>query len=211
MIPSRRTAGGLRKTPRQARSQFTLAVIHDATIQVLLAEGSHALTTTRVAERAGVSVGTLYQYYDDRLSLLYAAQRRHLCRVADAIVGACEAHHGEALSAMVRGVVLAFTDAKLERIDESRAIYLVTPELTVAGLIAPETAVARNAIPRLLGSASDATFADLPGAASMFMSAMRGSLRSAFERFESPATLRFVGEQTVTLCDAYLHTLAIKH
>jgi len=211
MIPTRRTSAGVRKTPRQARSHFTLAVIHEATIQVLLAEGSHALTTTRVAERAGVSVGTLYQYYDDRVSLLFAAQRRHLARVADAILAACQTHDGDTLSAIVRGVVLAFTEAKLERIDESRAIYLVTAELAVAGLVAPEIAQARSAIPRLLASASDATFADLPGAASMFMSAMRGSLRCAFERFESPATLRYVGEQTVTLCDAYLHALAVKH
>jgi AcrR family transcriptional regulator len=211
MTPTRRTTAAPRKIPRQARSHFTVDIIHEATIQVLLAEGSQRLTTTRVAERAGVSVGTLYQYYQDRVSLLYAAQRRHLAHVAEKIGAACRKHHGDSLSSMVRGVVLAFAGAKLERADESRAIYLITPELTAAGLVAPETVVARNAISTLIASANDARFNDLPAASSMFMSAMRGSLRSALERSASPETLRYVGEQTITLCDSYLHALAVKH
>jgi AcrR family transcriptional regulator len=52
-----------RKTPVQARSTVTVQAISEATIQVLLSHGAERLTTTRVAERAGVSVGTLYQYY----------------------------------------------------------------------------------------------------------------------------------------------------
>ena len=50
-----------RKTPVQARSEATVAAIFAATIQVLLSDGERRLTTTRVAERAGVSVGTMYQ------------------------------------------------------------------------------------------------------------------------------------------------------
>ncbi|WP_143434375.1 TetR family transcriptional regulator [Hydrogenophaga sp. H7] len=52
-----------RRTPRQARSAFTLDAIFEATIQLLVADGMHRLTTTKVAERAGVSVGTMYQYF----------------------------------------------------------------------------------------------------------------------------------------------------
>ncbi|MFA4939989.1 hypothetical protein [Brevundimonas sp.] len=50
-----------RKSPQQARSAATIEAIRQATIQVfLLADGAGRLTTTRVAERAGVSVGTTY-------------------------------------------------------------------------------------------------------------------------------------------------------
>ena len=52
-----------RKTPVQARSAASVAAILDATIQVLLRVGKEQLTTTLVAARAGVSVGTLYQYF----------------------------------------------------------------------------------------------------------------------------------------------------
>ena len=50
-----------RKSPVQARSAASVDAIIEATIQVLLRVGKERLTTTRVAERAGVSVGTLYQ------------------------------------------------------------------------------------------------------------------------------------------------------
>jgi hypothetical protein len=55
-----------RKTPIQARSTVTVQAISEATIQVLLSHGAERLTTTRVAERAGVSVGTLYQYSSNK-------------------------------------------------------------------------------------------------------------------------------------------------
>jgi AcrR family transcriptional regulator len=57
---------GARKTPSQTRLQATVKAISEATIQVLLRDSVQRLTTTRVAQRAGVSVGTLYQYYPDK-------------------------------------------------------------------------------------------------------------------------------------------------
>jgi AcrR family transcriptional regulator len=52
-----------RRQPVQARGQRTLAAILQATAQILVKEGEAALTTNRIAERAGVSIGTLYQYF----------------------------------------------------------------------------------------------------------------------------------------------------
>lgn len=74
-----------RKTPRQARSEATLAAIFEATIQVLLADGVARLTTTRVAERAGVSVGTMYQYFPHKQALLHAVLKRHLEGIVAAV------------------------------------------------------------------------------------------------------------------------------
>ena len=66
-----------RKTPLQARSKVTVEAIFEATIQVLLSHGRDRLTTTRVAQRAGASVGTLYQYYPNKQSLLFAVLENH--------------------------------------------------------------------------------------------------------------------------------------
>lgn len=52
-----------RNQPRQPRSRMTVSVILDAAVRVLEQDGWDALTTSRVAEVAGVSVGTLYQYF----------------------------------------------------------------------------------------------------------------------------------------------------
>ena len=66
-----------RKTPVQARSAASVSAILEATIQVLLSVGKERLTTTRVAARAGVSVGTLYQYFPNKSALLQAVVKRH--------------------------------------------------------------------------------------------------------------------------------------
>lgn len=61
-----------RKLPRQARAKVTVDAIIEATIQVLLTHGYDEFTTARAAERAGVSVGTLYQYFPNKAALASA-------------------------------------------------------------------------------------------------------------------------------------------
>ena len=67
-----------RKKPVQTRSTATVDAILQATIQVLIAIGKERLTTTQVALRAGVSVGTLYQYFPNKSALLQACLERHM-------------------------------------------------------------------------------------------------------------------------------------
>lgn len=69
-----------RKRPLQARAQSTVHAILEATVQVLEREGPEAATTTRIAEVAGVSVGTLYQYFSHRDAILDALQEREFER-----------------------------------------------------------------------------------------------------------------------------------
>ena len=65
-----------RKRPSQARSAVTVDAILEAAVRVLLADGYPRLTTRRVAEVAGVSVGSLYQYFPNRRSLVAEVIRR---------------------------------------------------------------------------------------------------------------------------------------
>lgn len=69
-----------RNTPRQPRSRATVEAILDATIRILEQESWDAVGTTRVAEVAGVSVGTLYQYFSCREEVLNALQDREFER-----------------------------------------------------------------------------------------------------------------------------------
>src|SRR5579864_6130608 len=69
-----------RKRPRQARARATVHAILQASVQVLEREGPEAATTTRIAEVAGVSVGTLYQYFSHRDAILDALQEREFER-----------------------------------------------------------------------------------------------------------------------------------
>ena len=63
-----------RRQPRQARSADLLGAILQAAVQVLAKEGVRRFTTTRVAERAGVSVGSVYQYFPNKASILFRLQ-----------------------------------------------------------------------------------------------------------------------------------------
>ena len=68
----------MRKTPRQARARATVDVILDAGAQVLARTGRANFTTNAVAEAAGVSIGSLYQYFPNKLALVDAITHRHL-------------------------------------------------------------------------------------------------------------------------------------
>lgn len=64
----------LKKQPQQTRSAELVATILDAAIQVLAKEGAQRFTTARVAEKAGVSVGSLYQYFPNKAAILFRLQ-----------------------------------------------------------------------------------------------------------------------------------------
>jgi len=73
----------LRKSPSQARSAWTVDMILRAAAQVLEARGEDALTTKTVAERAGVSIGTLYQYFPNRDAILMALAEGEVQRIRE--------------------------------------------------------------------------------------------------------------------------------
>ncbi|MBN8561180.1 MAG: TetR family transcriptional regulator [Leptolyngbya sp. UWPOB_LEPTO1] len=66
-----------RKQPKQERSQVTVEAILSATAHILTENGYNQLTTNRVAERAGVSIGSLYQYFPNKEALIFALAEQH--------------------------------------------------------------------------------------------------------------------------------------
>lgn len=118
-----------RKSPVQARSSASVEAMLDATLQVLVRDGKERLTTTRVAERAGVSVGTLYQYFPNKSSLLQATLRRHLEGVRDVVRMSMRELEGRAVEEICAGVARSFLQAKLHEPRESVALYEVSSDV----------------------------------------------------------------------------------
>jgi AcrR family transcriptional regulator len=85
-----------RKAPTQARAQATVEAILAATKKVLVKDGYEAASTNRVAEVAGVSIGSLYQYFPSKASLLSELIQRHMSRMFE--VMATTAQQGETSS-----------------------------------------------------------------------------------------------------------------
>jgi AcrR family transcriptional regulator len=199
-----------RKTPRQARSVVTVDAIFEATIQVLLAEGARGLTTSRVAERAGVSVGTMYQYFPHKQSLLYAVLQQHVRSVADAVEAACLQQRGQPVASMAEELVKAYIDAKTANVEVSRALFLVAADLDTAELIGGMSKRIDAATTDLLASAADAYFDDLPAVTFTLLAALAGATRTVFERGAKPALLRTLRNQVTTMCRAYLLAAAVQ-
>jgi AcrR family transcriptional regulator len=195
-----------RKQPRQSRSQATVDAIFEATIQVLLAEGLPRLTTIRVAERAGVSVGTLYQYYPHKQALLFSVLEQHLGRVGTALQEAAESVHHKRLRVMIATVVEAFVWAKTERLEESQALYAVAAELDSVDLVRNSQKRGRAALGAMLATASDAKFDDLPTVTFMLAAAMSGPTRVLLEGGAPVKMIRQWGAQLEALCLSYLES-----
>jgi len=193
-----------RKTPVQRRAAVTVDAISEATIQVLLKHGINQLTTTRVADRAGVSVGTLYQYYPNKQSLLSAVLAEHLDHVASAVEDACARARGTPLSEMMKTVVEAFVDAKMTRIDVSAALYQIAADVGGPALARRMGQRSRNALEAMLQTAPDVASTPDSFAVEMMFASMAGATRYVLEAGASPAMIRNLRQHLVVLCQSYM-------
>jgi len=97
--------------PRQQRSAATVDAIFAATVQILEREGQEAFNTNRVASVAGVSIGTLYQYFADKDGILLGLAEREAARIRCAIMEQLTVPWPASLGAVVHAVLYAFDAA----------------------------------------------------------------------------------------------------
>lgn len=195
-----------RKTPRQARSAATIEAIRQATIQVLLAEGVGRLTTTRVAERAGVSVGTMYQYFPHKQALLFGIVEKQFALMEEAICAASARLMGRDLKTIAEGLATAWLDAKMADIVSSRAIYGVSGEFDLSAHMERAAGLMTEMFDALLASAPDARFADRASTAFMLTALLGGSVRVVMEADPSEQSLARLRRELPRACHAYLRS-----
>src|SRR5580658_4614608 len=80
---SKEKKSATRRKPVQARAQVTVEAVFDAAIKLLKRAGSASLTTNRIAETAGVSIGSVYQYFPNKHAVFIALHQRHIAQVDD--------------------------------------------------------------------------------------------------------------------------------
>lgn len=127
-----------RKLPTQARARATYDAILEATAQVLAGEGIDSLNTNRVAEVAGVSIGSLYQYFPNKDSMMQAL----IDSYADKFIQHLQGYLGQLSAAPASGAVRSYVKAMLglprENPDLHRAFVLVVFKLGHASIRALE-------------------------------------------------------------------------
>ncbi|PZU05823.1 MAG: TetR family transcriptional regulator [Sphingobium sp.] len=196
-----------RKTPRQARSEVTRDAILEAAVHILLDGGMQRLTTKRVADRAGVSVGSLYQYFQNKRALVYAVNGHYLDCVAVAVEAACDRHQGASLEQMVDGLVDAYSCAKLENPEITRALYRSVAELDIQSQVDAFSKRVDTASRSMLESAPGASFDDIELINTTLLSAIFGTIRNAFDRGLGPEDAAAVHRQLSKMCLAYLKSV----
>jgi len=197
-----------RKKPQQRRAHVTIDTIFEATIQVLLASGLEGVTTIQIAERAGVSIGSLYQYFPNKRALMAAVVRRHVGQVVDATILACESAHGKPIADMCATMMNAFVDAKTRRPEVSRALYLPSAAVNADAIVKEESIRCAQAVHDMLITASDAKFEQPVVVSMMLVGSIVGPTRAVIEAGGNRATFDRLKQHLTALTVGYLKEMS---
>lgn len=111
LMSARTSEISIRRAPRQLRARQTVDAILEAVIRILKREGADAVTTNRLAEVAGVSIGSVYQYFPDKQAIFAALHQRHIEQI-DRIIEATLIENAAApLDRLMSALVDATVDA----------------------------------------------------------------------------------------------------
>jgi AcrR family transcriptional regulator len=101
----------VRRQPRQRRARQTVEAVLDAVVRVLKREGVKAITTNRIAEVAGVSIGSIYQYFPDKRAIFIALHQRHIEQIDRLVETKLVENARSSLEELIRAMVEAMIDA----------------------------------------------------------------------------------------------------
>ena len=149
-----------RKQPKQARSAELVATILGAAVQVLAKEGAQRFTAARVAEKAGVSVGSLYQYFPNKAAILFRLQSDEWRQTTELLGGILEDVQRlplERLRTLVHAFIRSECDEAEMRValNDAAPLYRDAPEAQEARASGDRTV--RVFMQEVLPEASEAT------------------------------------------------------
>jgi AcrR family transcriptional regulator len=101
----------VRRRPKQRRSLQTVEAVLDAVVRLLKRGGSKAITTNRIAEVAGVSIGSVYQYFPDKRAIFTALHQRHVDQIDRLVQTKLVEHAASSIEELVRAMVEAMIEA----------------------------------------------------------------------------------------------------
>ena len=158
---------------------FTVAALFEASIQVLLAVGYRKFTTTRVAERAGVWVGSLGSDFPNRQALITSVIERHLDDLTATIDLRCRNLHGQSLDALVKGLVDAVIAAKWAHIEVSRVLHQPLAHVGGAQLVRAAAMRTAGLVAEVLRSCVNTSFREVDRLALLIVISCSSLLQTA--------------------------------
>jgi len=203
----RRASISSRKQPQQARSVELVAAILDAAVQVLAKQGAQRFTTARVAEKAGVSVGSLYQYFPNKAAILFRLQSDEWRRTTDllrTILEDVQRSPLERLRALVHAFIRSECDEAEMRLalHDAAPLYRDAPEAREARASGGRTV--RVFMREVLPEASEATRA---AAGELIATTLSQAGKQFSERSRTAAEIETYAEAMADMFCAYLASL----
>ncbi|MEN9538192.1 MAG: hypothetical protein RLZZ126_427 [Pseudomonadota bacterium] len=174
-----------------------------------MGQGFGALTTARVAQRAGVSVGSVYQYYPNKQALLIAVLERHLDQIMRAMEDACAGLRGKPLLDMAQTVVQTYVAAKLRQPEVSRALYALPSDVATDAIVARIMARGQLAACDMLASCGDARFVEPSVVAAVWTGALMGPVQMMLTGATPLERADAVTRHMTALSTAYLQAVAL--
>jgi AcrR family transcriptional regulator len=193
-----------RKQPQQARSAELVAAVLEAAIQVLAQEGAQRFTTARVAEKAGVSVGSLYQYFPNKAAILFRLQSDEWQQTTALLRGILEDVRKpphERLRSLVHAFIRSECDEAEIRValNDAAPLYRDAPE--AQAVRASSSRTVRDFMQEALPEASAKTRA-LAG--DLIMTTLRAVGQQFSETPRTPAEIEAYAEAMADMFCAYL-------
>ncbi|MGY3609523.1 MULTISPECIES: TetR family transcriptional regulator [unclassified Bradyrhizobium] len=207
MTDRRSTRISSRKQPKQVRSAELVAAILDAAVQVLAKEGAQRFTTARVAEKAGVSIGSLYQYFPSKAAILFRLQSDEWRQTSDLLRGILEDDQRpprERLRTLIHAFLRSECDEAAMRValNDAAPLYRDAPEAHEA--MASGERIVQAFMRKALPEASEATRA-LAG--ELIMTTLTEVGRQFSETLRSSAEIDAYGDAMADMFCAYLKDL----
>tara|TARA_B100000315_G_scaffold260516_1_gene322528 strand:+ start:2434 stop:3123 length:690 start_codon:yes stop_codon:yes gene_type:complete len=112
--PREKSRYQLKKQPRQARSKATVEAILEAATRILVSSGYSAATTNAIAQQAGVSIGSLYEYFPGKEAIFSEVRRREALRHFQRLTGGVQPTHPGAMLRFMISTHVAYVRDNLD-------------------------------------------------------------------------------------------------
>ena len=194
-----------RRRPRQARAQATVEAIVKATARVLVDEGYDRASTNRIAHAAGVSIGSLYQYFPSKEALVAALVESHVERMRDALTATLAAEPPPTSASRARTLVLGMMAAY--RVDP-QLHHVLCQEVPKIGELTKvygfEQHLAEICRRHLFAVSERIRLTDVDRAVFLLVNAMPGVIRAAIQADPQAGTTARLADELTDMIVRYL-------